>query len=225
VIEFEEAGFSFGSTPVLRDVTLTIAPGSFHFLVGGSGSGKTTLLRLCHADLAPTSGRLRFFGQAIRPRDRNAIAAFRQTVGVLHQDCRFLDHLSLEENIALPLRVSGAAPDARRDDLAALLEWVDLGGRGGLRPRELSEAERKRAALARAVILSPEVILADEPTGNADWTMALQLLTLLIELNRMGKAVLVATHDMNLVQAAEDRVEAQVLALDGGRVRQVEAAH
>ena len=224
MIEFEEAGFSYGKTPVLRDLTLMLAPGSFHFLIGGSGAGKTTLLRLCHMDLVPTIGKVRFFGQTISPRNRSAIAGLRRAVGVVHQDCGFLDHLPLAENVALPLRISGVSPEHRQDDLAALLEWVDLGGRGAVPPPQLTEAERKRAALARAVILSPEIILADEPSGNVDWPMALRLLSLLIELNRMGKAVLVATHDMNLVRAAEGQIEAQVLLLDEGRVRLAEAA-
>jgi cell division transport system ATP-binding protein len=223
VIEFEEAGFSYGNTAVLRDMTLTLAPGSFQFLIGPSGAGKTTLLRLCYMDLVPTAGQIRFFGRTIARRNRNGIADLRRTIGVVHQDCQFLDHLPLLENIALPLQVSGIAADARAEDLQALLEWVDLSDRVEARPPELSGVERQRAALARAVILSPEVILADEPTGNVDWDMALELLALLVELNRMGKTVLVATHDMNLVRAARGRVPARVLRLAGGRVEAAEA--
>jgi cell division transport system ATP-binding protein len=218
VIELEEAGFSYGRTAVLRDMTLTLAPGSFHFLIGPSGSGKTTLLRLCYMDLVPTEGQIRFFGHSIAPRNRNAIAGLRRAVGVVHQDCRFLDHLSLFDNIALPLRVCGIPAAARAGDLEALLEWVDLADRVSARPAELSGGERQRAALARAVILSPEVILADEPTGNIDWEMALRLLALLVELNRMGKTVVIATHDLNLIRAARTRVPARVLRLAEGRV-------
>ena len=223
MIEFENAGFSYGTTPVLRETTLTFAPGSFSFVVGPSGAGKTTLIRLCYLDLAPTSGRIRFFGRSIRPRDRNAIAELRRAVGVVPQDCRFLDHLPLLENIALPLEVCGIGRSERAADLDALLDWVDLADRVGALPRELSGGERQRAALARAVILSPEVILADEPTGNIDRETALRLLALLVELNRLGKTVVIATHDVSLVRAAEGRVPAQVLLLAEGRVEPAEA--
>lgn len=223
MIEFEQAGFSYGHGAVLREMSLTLDPGSFQFLIGPSGAGKTTLLRLCYMDLMPTEGAVRFFGQSIPRTDRNAIANLRRAVGVVHQDCRFLDHLSVGENIALPLRVSGIPLEERTGDLDALLEWVDLADRVTARPPELSGGERQRAALARAVILSPEVILADEPTGNVDWEMAQRLLALLIELNRMGKTVLIATHDLNLIRFARTRVPARVLRLDAGRIEMAEA--
>ena len=218
MIEFEQAGFSYGQMDVLRDMSLRLAPGSFQFLIGPSGAGKTTLLRLCYMDLVPTRGVARFFGRTIAPTDRDAIADLRRSVGVVHQDCQFLDHLPLIENIALPLLVNGIDTRERQGDLEALLEWVDLTGRVNALPPELSGGERQRAALARAVILSPEVILADEPTGNVDWEMAVRLLTLLIELNRMGKTVLIATHDLNLIRAAKARVSARVLRLRDGEL-------
>jgi cell division transport system ATP-binding protein len=173
-------------------------------------------------DLVPTEGAIRFFGRPIRPSNRDAIAALRRAVGVVHQDCQFLEHLPLVENIALPLRVSGVAVEERADDLQALLEWVDLTERVDALPAELSGGERQRAALARAVILSPEVILADEPTGNIDWEMAMRLIALLVELNRMGKTVLIATHDLNLIRAAKTRVAARVLRLADGRLEAAE---
>jgi cell division transport system ATP-binding protein len=218
VIEFEQAGFSYGEHAILRDMTLTLAPGSFQFLVGPSGAGKTTFLRLCYLDLAATGGEIRYFGQPIAPGARDAIADLRRKVGVVHQDCQFLDHLPLSANIALPLTVNGIDPRDRAEDLRALLQWVDLTDRIDAAPPELSGGERQRAALARAVILSPDVILADEPTGNVDWDMAQRILALLIELNRMGKTVLIATHDMNLIRAAKARVQARVLRIAQGRV-------
>jgi cell division transport system ATP-binding protein len=218
VIEFEEAGFSYGRTSVLREVTLSLTPGSFHFLIGPSGAGKTTLLRLCYMDLAPTSGKVRHFGRAIAARDRNAIASLRRAVGVVQADADFIDHLPLEENVALPLSVSGIGFAERAEDIEALLAWVELGHRARALPRELSGGERRRAALARAVILSPEVILADEPTGSVDRQTASGLMTLLVELNRMGKTVLVATHDANLARDTLGAVAPRVLWLDGGRL-------
>lgn len=223
MIEFEDAGFGYGATPVIRETTLTLAPGAFHFLVGPSGAGKSTFVRLCYLDLVPTGGRIRFFGRDIRPNDRNAIADLRRVIGVVPQDCGFLDHLPLIDNIALPLAVSGIDRRERAADLEALLEWVDLGGRVAALPHELSEGERRRAALARAVILSPAVILADEPTGNVDRETALRLMALLAELSRLGKTVLVATHDPTLIGAVEGKVPLRVLRLEAGRVAPAEA--
>jgi cell division transport system ATP-binding protein len=222
LIDFENAGFSYGGAPVIRDTTLTLGPDAFHFLVGSSDAGKSTFVRLCYLDLAPTSGRMRFFGRSIRRNDRNAIADLRRAVGVVPQDCGFLDHLPLIDNIALPLAVSGIERHERAADLDALLEWVDLKPRVGALPPELSEGERRRAALARAVILSPEVILADEPTGGVDRETALRLMALLVELSRLGKTVLVATHDPTLVRAVEGKVPLDVLRLAGGRVEPAE---
>jgi cell division transport system ATP-binding protein len=218
VIEFVQAGFGFDGRAVLRNVSLTLEPGSFHVLLGSTGSGKTTLVRLCHLDLAPDKGEVRFYGRKIAIRDRNAVADLRKTIGGVRQTCDFLDHLPVIENIALPLHVSGLNLSARAEDLQALLEWVDLAGRADALPCELSGGERQRAALARAVILSPEIILADEPTGGVDWDMGLRLTTLLVELNRMGKTVLVATHDRNLITAIGARTKAHVLQLVQGRI-------
>jgi cell division transport system ATP-binding protein len=141
------------------------------------------------------------------------MALLRRRVGVVHQDCQFLDHMTLAENVALPLMVSGRAESEEQDNLTELLSWVGLGARLDAHPPELSGGERQRAALARAVILSPDVVLADEPTGNVDWEMSQRLLRLLVELNRMGKTVLIATHDLSLIRAAKSQVQARVLRI------------
>lgn len=220
MIEFSSAGYGYaGGSPLLVDVDLSLPAGSFHFLTGPSGSGKTTLLKLCYGDLVPTTGQVTLFGQDLRAMDRNAVARARRRIGVVHQDCQFLDHLPVAENVTLPLAVSGRPAAAQ--DLGDLLSWVGLSAQAGALPPSLSGGERQRAALARAVITAPDLILADEPTGNVDWEMSLRLLGLLVELNRMGKAVLIATHDLNLIRAAKSQVTARVLRI---RDRRVQAA-
>jgi cell division transport system ATP-binding protein len=222
VIEFEQAAFAYGRAEVLHDLSLTLDQGSFTLLVGASGSGKTTLLRLCYMDLVPTRGRIRFFGAGIRRDDRDAIAALRRRIGVVHRDGQFLDHLPLIDNIALPLRVAGIDLAERQEDLAALLEWVGLTHRLEVLPPALSAGERRRAGLARALILSPEMVLADEPTADVERDMALRLTTLLVELNRMGKTVVAATGDPDLIRVAGAQAGARVLRLDAGLVAATE---
>jgi cell division transport system ATP-binding protein len=218
VIELKDVEFGYGGHALLSGVSLSLAPGSFHFLTGPSGAGKTSLLRLCYLALMPTAGHLSVFGEDTRRISRDGVAAARQRIGVVHQDCQFLDHLSLAENVALPLAVSGRDDAAKRQDVADLLGWTGLSERSEALPPELSGGERQRAALARAVVGSPDIIFADEPTGNVDWEMSLKLLQLLVELNRLGKAVLIATHDMNLIRQAKTQVQARVLRIRGGRV-------
>lgn len=217
MIELQDVGFGYhGGPELLSGMTLSLQPGMFHFLTGPSGSGKTSLLRMCYADLLPTSGQMTVFGHDVRSLSRDGIAALRRRVGVVHQDTQFLDHLPVAENVALPLTVAGQSVDmaAMRD----LLGWVQLASHARAMPPSLSGGERQRAALARAVILSPDVIIADEPTGNLDGDMSLRLMQLLIELNKSGKTVLVATHDMNLIRAAKAQVSARVLRIAGGRL-------
>jgi len=219
VIELEGVGYSYGGGELLSDVSLSIAPGSFHFLTGPSGSGKTTLLKLCYGALVPTAGQVRLFGQDRREMSRDDIAMARRRIGVVHQDCQFLDHLDVAENIALPLAVSGRDLLAEEANMRELIGWVGLRARAGARPPELSGGERQRAALARAVIMSPDAVLADEPTGNIDWEMSERLMRLLIELNRMGKTILIATHDLALIRAAKAHVQARVLRIAGRRLQ------
>jgi cell division transport system ATP-binding protein len=219
VIELQDMAFGYAGTELLGEVTLDLQPGSFHFLTGPSGAGKSTLLKMCSMHLAPTAGRVRVFGQDVRQMSRDDVARARRRLGVVHQDCQFLDHLTLWENIAMPLTVAGREIAAERPNLDELLTWVGLSDHAEALPPSLSGGERQRAALARAVILSPDVILADEPTGNVDWEMSLRILQLLVELNRMGKAVLVATHDLNLIRAAKAQVQARVLRIKGRRLQ------
>lgn len=219
MIELENVGYSYGGGELLSDVSVQLAPGSFHFLTGPSGSGKTTLMKLCYGALLPTAGQVRVFQADMRGLDRDQIAMMRRRIGVVHQDCRFLDHLPVADNVALPLTVSGRDMSQESGNLADLMAWVGLAERADALPPELSGGERQRAALARAVIMSPDVVLADEPTGNVDWDMSQRLLQLLVELNRLGKTVLIASHDLALIRAAKSQVQARVLRISNRRLQ------
>jgi cell division transport system ATP-binding protein len=219
VINLENVAYSYGGGELLSDITLKLQPGSFHFLTGPSGSGKTTLMKLCYGALTPTSGQVTLFDEDVQGMSRDDLAMIRRRIGVVHQDCQFLDHLSVSENISLPLLVSGRDDLTQSANLKELINWVGLSPRAGALPPELSGGERQRAALARAVIMSPEVVLADEPTGNIDWEMSQRLLRLLIELNQMGRTILIATHDLALIRAVKTQVQARVLRISKRRLQ------
>ena len=219
MIELENVAYSYGGGELLSEISLSLQPGSFHFLTGPSGAGKTTLLKLCYGALIPTLGKLSLFGKDVRAMERDDIAIARRRIGVVHQDCQFLDHLSVSDNIALPLMVSGRDLLKEAANMKELTNWVGLKSRADALPPELSGGERQRAALARAVILSPDVVLADEPTGNVDWEMSQRLLRLLVELNRMGKTIVIATHDLALIRAAKTEVQARVLRISNRRLQ------
>lgn len=217
MIAFDNVAYSYGGGELLSEISLRLAPGSFHFLTGPSGAGKSTFLKLCYAELLPSAGRVTLFDREVRSLSRDDIALTRRRIGMVQQDCQFLDHLPLAANVALPLTVAGKTSVPQ--DLSDLLGWVGLGQLADALPPSLSGGERQRAALARAIIIGPEVVLADEPTGNLDWEMSLRLLTLLVELNRMGKTVLIATHDLNLIRQAKSMVAARVLRISKRRVQ------
>jgi len=199
---------------VLRDVSFFLPERSFQFLSGPSGSGKTTLLRLLFLSLKPTRGLITIFGKDRSRITRDELPMIRRKIGVVFQDFRLLDHLTTYENVALPLRVRGREEASYRSDVVELLKWVGLGDRMHVLPPVLSGGEKQRAAIARALIEQPRILLADEPTGNVDPQLARRLLRLLIELNRMGTAVVIATHDIGLM----DQVEARRMVLSGGRL-------
>ena len=213
MIELENVAYSYGGGELLSDMSLSISSGAFYFLTGPSGAGKTTFLKLCYGALVPTAGQIRIFGNDVRSMSRDDVAVMRRRIGVVHQDCQFIDHMSVQDNIALPLAVSGNKTLAEDANIKELLAWVGLTKRAKAFPPELSGGERQRAALARAIIMSPDVILADEPTGNVDWEMSERLLQLLLELNRMGKTVLIASHDLSLIRSAKSQVQARVLRI------------
>jgi cell division transport system ATP-binding protein len=206
----------YGRAPeVLRDIDLSLAPGSFHFLTGASGSGKSSLLKLIYLAQRPSRGMIRLFGHDVETTPRRDLPYLRRRVGVVFQEFRLLDHLSAFDNVALPLRIAGSKPQRYRGDVAELLDWVGLGERMHAMPPTLSGGEKQRLAIARAVVARPELLLADEPTGNVDPDMAARLLRLFVELNRLGTTVLIASHDQALVARAGQ----PVLHLQDGHLR------
>ncbi len=215
MIRFENVGLRYGLGPeVLRDVSFRIAPASFQYVTGPSGAGKTSLLRLLFLSLRPTRGLVSIFDQDAAALTRDSVPRLRRRIGIVFQDFRLLDHLTTYENVALPLRVLGASEANYGRDVGELLDWVGLGDKMWVHPPVLSGGEQQRAAIARALITKPEILLADEPTGNVDPPLARRLLRLFIELNRLGTSVVIATHDLGLM----DQHDARRLVLNHGRV-------
>ena len=215
VVRFENVGLRYGLGPeVLRDLSFRIEPHSFQFLTGPSGAGKTSLLRLLFLSLRPTRGLITLFNQDIATLAKDSLAVLRRRIGVVFQDFRLLDHLTTYENVALPLRVLGREEATYREEVEELLYWVGLGDRMAALPPVLSGGEKQRAAIARAVIARPQLLLADEPTGNVDPNLAKRLLRLFIELNKSGTSVVIATHDIGLM----DQYDARRLVIHEGRI-------
>ncbi len=214
-VRFEGVGMRYGRAPeVLRDLELTLDSGSFHFLTGASGAGKSSLLKLIYLAHPPSRGLISLFGEDVVGAPHDRLPALRRRIGVVFQEFRLLDHLDAFDNAALPLRLQGRPLAEYRTDVEELLDWVGLGERMHAMPATLSGGEKQRLAIARAVVGRPELILADEPTGNVDAEMAHRLLRLFVELNRLGATVLVASHDVGLVA----RSGAPVLHLKDGRL-------
>jgi cell division transport system ATP-binding protein len=201
VVRFDAVSLTYGPGPeVLRDVSFNLEEHSFHFLTGPSGAGKTTLLKLILQSLKPSAGEITMFGRNVVGLVQDDIAAIRRRIGIVLQDFRLLDHLTVYENVALPWRVQGRDESSYRAEVRELLDWVGLGERMQALPPILSGGEKQRAAIARALIVRPELLLADEPTGNVDPSLARRLLRLFIELNKLGTAIVLATHDFNLME-------------------------
>jgi cell division transport system ATP-binding protein len=216
LVRFENVGLRYGmGGEILHDLSFAIEPQSFQFLTGPSGAGKTTLLKLILLSLKPTRGLISLFGQDATILDKDAVTALRRRIGVVFQDFRLLDHLTTYENVALPLRVLGREESSYRNEVVELLRWVGLGERMHVLPPVLSGGEKQRAAIARALIVRPELLLADEPTGNVDPTLARRLLRLFVELNKSGTSIIIATHDLVLMDQFEG---ARRLVLGDGRL-------
>jgi cell division transport system ATP-binding protein len=215
LIRFENVGLRYGVGPeILRDLSFEVAPRSFQFLTGPSGAGKTSLIRLFFLGLRPTRGLISIFGREVSSLSKSELPALRRRIGVVFQDFRLLDHLTTFENVALPFRVQGREESAYRADVIDLLRWVGLGDRMHAFPPILSGGEKQRAAIARALITRPEILLADEPTGNVDPPLAKRLMRLFVELNKLGTSVVIATHDISLM----NQFDARRLVLEEGRL-------
>jgi cell division transport system ATP-binding protein len=216
IIHFDNVGLRYGTDrEVLSDLSFTLYPGNFYFLTGASGAGKTSLLKLLYLAQRPSRGMIRMFGADAITLPRNRLPALRRRIGVVFQDFRLVSHLSAFDNVALPLRVSGVAERDLAKPVADILDWVGLAGRLDARPATLSGGEQQRVAIARALIGRPDMLVADEPTGNVDPEMAIKLLRLFEALNRQGTTIVVATHDVHLLQKVPDSL---IMRLDKGRL-------
>jgi cell division transport system ATP-binding protein len=224
IVQFENVGLRYGTESdsgpgagpeTLSDVSFTLRSGAFYFLTGASGAGKTSLLRLLYLAQRPTRGVIRLFGEDTVVLSRDRLPGFRRRIGVVFQDFRLVPHLSTWDNIALPLRVAGMPEADIEQPVREMLAWVGLTERADARPATLSGGEQQRVAIARAVIARPEILVADEPTGNVDPDMAERLLHLFESLNKLGTTVVVATHDLHLLGRIPG---AQMMRLDRGRL-------
>ena len=216
IVQFDNVGLRYGSDrEVLSDVSFTLHPGSFYFLTGASGAGKTSLLKLLYLAQRPSRGMIRMFGTDAITLPRERLPGFRRRIGVVFQDFRLVPHLSAFDNVALPLRVQGVPERDIIKPVTDMLEWVQLADRIHALPAQLSGGEQQRMAIARAVIHRPELLVADEPTGNVDPEMAVKLLRLFEALNRIGTTVVVATHDVHLLKRVPDSL---IMRLDRGRL-------
>ncbi len=216
IVEFDSIGLRYGTGgEVLRDLDFRLGAGQFYFLTGPSGAGKTSLLKLLYLAQRPTRGRISLFGTELTDAPRDLLPDFRRRIGVVFQDFRLVRHLSAFDNVALPLRVAGYAETDVEGPVREMLAWVGLADRASAKPPTLSGGEQQRVAIARAVIARPELLVADEPTGNVDAAMAQRILHLLTALNRLGTTVVVATHDLGLIAATPG---SQLIRLENGNL-------
>jgi cell division transport system ATP-binding protein len=216
IVEFDSVGLRYGTgAEVLRDLDFQLSKSGFYFLTGPSGAGKTSLLKLLYLAQRPTRGRIRLFGEELSDAPRDGLPAFRRRIGVVFQDFRLIRYLSAFDNVALPLRIAGRTEQEIEGPVREMLAWVGLADRASARPATLSGGEQQRVAIARAVITQPELLVADEPTGNVDAEMARRLMHLFSALNRLGTTVVVATHDVGLIGTIAG---AQMIRIDKGTV-------
>jgi cell division transport system ATP-binding protein len=216
IVQFENVGLRYGTgAETLSDLSFSLAKGGFYFLTGPSGAGKTSLLKMLYLSQRPSRGLIRLFGEDMVMMPRESLPQYRRRIGVVFQDFRLVPHLSAFDNVALPLRVAGGDDKGLELPVREMLAWVGLGDRATARPATLSGGEQQRVAIARAVITRPDILVADEPTGNVDPDMASRLLRLFDALNQLGTTIVVATHDLHLISSIKN---AQIMRLDAGRI-------
>jgi cell division transport system ATP-binding protein len=215
LIRFENVGMQYsGEEEILTDINFELKAGSFHFLTGPSGAGKSSLLKLLSLSHRPSRGKLTCFDKNIGEAPHSDLIKLRRRIGIVFQEFRLLDHLTAVENVALPLHIMGVRRKEIQSNAEEILEWVGLGYKTGALPPTLSGGEKQRVAIARAVVTKPQLLLADEPTGNVDPDMAERIMKLFVELNKMGTTLLIATHDPQLVA----RYHVPILKLHEGRL-------
>ncbi|MDC0074523.1 cell division ATP-binding protein FtsE [Alphaproteobacteria bacterium] len=201
MVRFDKINLRYnGNFDVLNGINFKLEPGSFHFLTGPSGSGKSSLLKLMYLGHKPSSGEIIMFNKRLSLLPRSELPRLRRKIGVVFQDFRLLENLTAMENVALPLRVAGAKREQIEDHVKELLSWVGLDKRLNDLPNSLSDGEKQRIAIARAVIGRPNILLADEPTGSIDSTQGSRIMHLFQELNKIGTTIVVATHDSSMIK-------------------------
>lgn len=216
MIKFENVSFSYGNGPdILRNISFTLAPGSYHFLSGPSGSGKTSLMSLLNLGHRPKSGKITMFSQDTTPMKREDFFALRQKIGVVFQNFRLLNHMTAFDNVALPLRILNRSEKEIKSNVSELLDWVGLDDAQNSLPPTLSGGQQQRIAIARAVITRPKLLLADEPTGNLDSEIGYRLMRLFEQLNKMGTTTVIATHNQDIMV----KYKHPKLLLDDGMIR------
>jgi cell division transport system ATP-binding protein len=197
VISLENVGKRYGTdAEILRDVSLTLDSGGFYFLTGVSGAGKTTLLKIIYLGEQPTRGDVTLFDTKVSAIDRAGQTALRRRIGIVFQDFRLVEHLTVRDNVAMPLRIAGAPEREIRENIPELLSWMGLEDKLDAHPASLSGGEQQRVAIARAIVRRPDLLIADEPTGNVDDEIAMLLVRFFERINKLGTTVLIATHDI-----------------------------
>jgi cell division transport system ATP-binding protein len=215
MIKLDKISVAYADVPVLKDLDMQLERGSFHFLGGTSGAGKSTLMSLLALMRQPNSGKLTLFEMDTSRLPRTSLPALRRRIGVVYQDFRLLEHLTVEENIALPLKVAGESRRNIQAKVREMVEWVGLKDVTKAHPAAISGGQKQRVAIARAVITNPDIILADEPSGNLERSLSLRFMHLFTELHKQGTTILYATHDEDLIK----HFDYPVMRLEKGRLR------
>ena len=213
MIQVHQVSYSYNELSVLEQVSFRVERGEFVFLVGPSGAGKTTLLRLLYADLMPIAGDLNVIGQQLAKLDKMSLPYFRQKIGLVFQDFKFLPNKTVKENLALPQKLAGTAPKLVKENVNRFLHQMGLSHHEHALPMEISSNERRRLAIARAVINNPVLLLADAPTEGLDLRLSLEVVALLDALNFQGMTVFVTTTDRKLAEKCNKRI---IELRDGG---------